>query len=767
MAKTTKGGNTKPRRESDVRSEMGSRVQKLYVVFVLLALIIVVRLVWVSVISGEVAHNAKRIEKRIFTPQTIFARRGAILSRHGDPMAISIMRYKVEFDMASEGFDSEDIFFEQVDSLSKLLSLYFGGTAGQYADKFIKGRRDRLRVTDLGYDTWVYKDGGILEMLWDRVWGNKVKVHMYDTTRNHVPIVVLPRNIDYSEWQTLKTYPILNQNMGITYTLAPVDSRSYPYGELGRRTLGMIGDKGDYGIEYAYRKELEGTNGEVTRQRIAPGYSRTVHRNTNVDAEDGKDVVTTLDPELQHIADMALREQLLMSNANWGATIVMEVATGDILAMVNLGETARESGIYVEDKNNAIGRGMEPGSTYKLAATLALLEEAKMSPSKQYNTHNGEEVQIGGKGGPWVKDDHGSGFYLDLKRAFAESSNVYFTSAIYDHFKDEPERYVNFLRGLHLDRRMGLERLGEVKPYIPTPTKPYTSLWSAHTLPNLGYGYATSVAPIHTLTLYNAVANNGRMVAPRLITEIRRGEEVVEEFPVRVLVDKICSDKTLDIVRECMVEVVRNGTGDAYFGDTLTYSVAAKTGTAQVIDGKQVTKGDRHYLGSMALFFPVERPKYSMITVVYSERARNSLYHGAHVAGPVLRKIVDYLTYRDGGWRESKSFSGDGSAHPEGYKGGNTTQVATVASHSGVGLRSTPLMEWGVPRIENDMLHFESPGAEGCMPDVVGMGLKDALYLLESQGLDVSFSGVGAVVSQSIKAGTAIKQGDKVTIKLK
>lgn len=775
MAKTTKtslpkSSSAKARRESDVRGEMGQRVQILYAVFVLIALIIVVRLVWVSAVSHEVDVNTERVKERIFTTDSIYARRGTILSRHNDPMAISIMRYKVEFDMASEGFDSEDIFEEQVDSLSKLLAIYFGGKAESYAKKFHDGRRSRFKVTDTGRDTLIYAEAGLLKTIWDRLWGNKISMRVYDTLRNHNPIIVLPRNIDYSEWQTLRTYPILNQNMGITYSLVPVDSRAYPYDELGRRTLGMIGDRGKYGIEEAYRKELSGTNGVVTRQRIAPGYSRIVHRSTNIDAVDGCDVVTTLDPELQHIADGALRKHLAERNANWGTTIVMEVTTGDILAMVNLNETAPESGVYVEGKNNAIGRVMEPGSTYKLAATLALLDDCKMSPSKQYDTKHGARVQVGGDKGPTIKDDHDAGGVIDLKRAFAESSNIYFTSAVYEHYKSDPARYEQFLRGLHLDRTMGLERLGEKRPVLPTYSD--KKVWNAHTLPNLGYGYATAITPLHTLTLYNAIANGGRMVAPRLVKQIRRGNEVVEEFPVRTLVEKVCSEQTLKIVRECMVEVVRHGTGDDYFGDSLTYSVAAKTGTAQVVEGKSkdkpaITYNDGHYLGSMALFFPLDKPKYTIITAVYSEKRRNRLYHGSHAAGPVIRQIVDYLTYRDGGWRESESFKGDGKARPTAYKGGNTAEVAVVASRTGISTQATSIQGWGKARVTNGKLDIEKIQRDSTMPDVVGMGLKDALYLLESQGLEVEFSGTGAVTEQSITPGSEITRGDKVTISLK
>lgn len=748
--------------EADVREHMASKALRLYVGFIVIALLIAFRLVWVSQVSDEVVVHAKKVNERIFFIDSTYARRGSILSRYGDPLAISILRYKVEFDMASEGFDSEEMFAEQVDTLSKCLAEYFDGYSPQhYARLMHEGRKSRFSVEDTGRDTLIYAEAGFLKTLWDRLWNNKIQVRVYDTMRNHNPITVLPRNIDYSEWQTLKKFPILNQNMGITFSLANVDSRAYPYDELGRRTVGLIGDRGEYGIEYAYREELEGKNGAVTRQRIAPGYSRVVHRSDNVDAVDGHDVVTTLDPELQHIADVALREQLTAKDAVWGSTVVMEVATGDILAMVNLSETSRQSGKYAELKNNAIGRPMEPGSTFKLVAMLALLDDCNFSPDKQYKTNEGKAVQVGGPKGPMIKDDHNSGASVDLKTAFAESSNVYFTTAIYDNYKDRPMEYVDFLRGLYLDRTMGLERLGEAKSNLIYPGH---EKWSLHSLPNMGYGYALELTPLHTLTIYNAIANNGRMVAPRLVSSIRRGNKVVEEYPVRVLVDKICSDSTLSFAREAMREVVVSGTGAKIFNDSLRYSVAAKTGTA-IVNQAGVRYKDYHYLGSMVLYFPLDKPKYSIITAIYAERARTPQYHGAMLAGPVCRQIVDYLNYRDGGWRESVSFEGDGMQRPKEYKGGNVAQISEVARH-----HDSPEVHsssrWGRVRHNGKALVVE-PLAEGdVMPDVMGMGLKDALYLLESRGLRVEFSGRGAVAAQSVAAGSEIKAGDEVRIVL-
>lgn len=762
MAKSVKN---KEKRGGDVRGEMGSRVQKLYVLFVLLAISIVIRLVWVSFVSNEVAINARKVNDRIFFSDSIYARRGAIVGRNGDPLAISILRYRVEFDMASEGFDSEDLFLDQVDTLSKCLADYFKDrTAAQYTKLFVEGRESHFKVIDTKRDTFVYAEAGFLKTLWDRLWGNKVRMRVYDTIRNHRPLVVLPREIDYNEWQKLKTFPILNQNLGITYRLKPVDSRSYPYGALARRTLGRIGDQGKYGIEHAYREQLKGTHRRVVRQRIARGYSRLVHRGGPTDAVDGKTIHTTLDPELQHIADQALREQLTKMNASWGVTMVMEVSTGDILAMVNLDETRRGSGEYAELRNNAIGRRMEPGSTFKLAAMLALLDDCKMDVSQSYDTKHGASTQVGGPKGPIITDDHDAGGVIDLKTAFAESSNIYFTTAIYEHYKNKPAAYEHFLRGLHLDRKMGLELLGEVQPSIPDYDD--KNVWHAQTLPNLGYGYVVELAPIHTLTLYNAIANGGKMVAPRLVTAIEHKGKIVERFPVRTLKEQVCTAKTLKFVRECMIEAARHGTGEKIFGDTTLYDVAIKTGTAQVAQG-DVLYEHKHYLGSMATFFPTDKPRYTLLTVVYSEKARNSLYHGSNTAGPVNRDIVNYLMYRDGGWQSDLPKKQAIKSLPLGYKGGRVSQINDVATSVGATLLNPQKQKWGRVVMRDGRAVVESMGSAGTMPDVSGLGLKDALYYLEMCGLEVSFSGAGAVVEQSIAVGDSIVVGDKVHIVLK
>jgi len=443
--------------------------------------------------------------------------------------------------------------------------------------------------------------------------------------RDHTPVALFPREIDYTEWQTLRRYPILNWNMGMTYRLRERDERVYPQGELARRTIGQVGDKGNYGVEYVLLDVLEGRDGKARRQRIARGFYGRVVGGDNSEPEDGLDVVTTLDLEMQDVADRALRRQLEAQNALWGTALVMEVATGDLLAMANLSRT--KSGAYAEVKNHALSSRMEPGSTFKLAALLALVDDAGMSLDETFDTGNGARVKVGRT---TVQDSHGLP-PLNLKDAVAHSSNVFFARAVYETYKDDPERYVDYLRHLHLDRTVGLEEFGAVAPIFPAPGM---KIWYPDvSIVNMGYGYAIELTPLHTLALDNAVANDGCMVAPRLVREIRRGGEVVERPERRVLVDKICSSSALRKVRECLEEVGTTGTAKQFFRDTTLFKIAGKTGTAQFAqDG--IKYSDGYYLGTMVLYFPADEPKYTVLTAMFTRRGRGTTYYGAGLSGP-------------------------------------------------------------------------------------------------------------------------------------
>ncbi|MEE1098316.1 MAG: penicillin-binding transpeptidase domain-containing protein, partial [Alistipes sp.] len=376
------------RKKSKIKSDILLRVRILYLLFFFAGLFILGRLIWVQYLSREVRVNAKRIERRIFREERVIARRGDILARNNEELATSIFRYRVTFDMSAEGFDSLELFTEQVDSLSKLLSLYFKDrTAEEYRRKFLDehNRRYRLKYRK---DTTICNSKSWLGRFIDRMKGEEFStIKLYDTIRDSRPVEILPREVDYAEWQILKSYPILNWNMGMVYRLEPIDYRIYPQGELARRVIGRNDDRGKYGIEAIYGEELKGHDGVERRQRIAHGFSgRVAGYKGNIEARDGADILTTIDLDIQDVADKALRSQLMAQNSLWGTTLVMECETGDILAMVNLGRTS--SGGYAELENYAIGRRMEPGSTFKLAALLALIEDCGKGLDLEYDSED-------------------------------------------------------------------------------------------------------------------------------------------------------------------------------------------------------------------------------------------------------------------------------------------------------------------------------------------------------------------------------------------
>ena len=751
----------KPER-SKIKSDILLRVRLLYVLFILAGGGVLVRLVWVQLFSAEVAYNADRLSSRIFTEEVIPAQRGSILSRDGEPLATSIFRYQAAFDFASPGLDSLRTFREQADSLSKLLAAFFGDRpASEYARMFREEHARRYRLVN-PRDTQYLRSEGWLSRMLDRLRGEEyVTRRIYDTIRDHTPVAVFPREVDYAEWEVLRRYPLLNWNMGMVYRLVERDERIYPQGELARRTIGLTGDKGNYGIEEAYRAELAGRDGRAVRQRIARGFYGRVAGAGHEDPEDGYDVVTTLDLDLQDVADKALRQQLERQNALWGTTIVMETRTGEILALANLGRNA--DGSFAERENYALSRSMEPGSTFKLATMLTLLDDARMPVTTVYDTHNGDPVKIGPARN--IRDSHRGDREIDFRRAVASSSNVYFAEAVWDRYgiTGRKQRYSDYLRDeLHLGETVGLERLGERAPSI-------TSDWKVPDpgvmLVKMAYGYRVRLTPIQMITFYNAVANEGRMISPVLVRELRRGDRVEERFESRTISSSVCSRQTLRIVRECLQAVCTEGTASAFFRDTTHVRVAAKTGTAQITDAR--SREGRYYLGSMVAFFPADAPRYTVLTTIETRAQAGKAYYGGPLAGPVVKRMVDYIYNRGHDWYGR--VGGDGPRrYPERVKGGDIAQIRRVADRLSPRASFDSRTGWGRAAVDSlsNVAITSLPDDRGVMPDVRGMGLKDALFVLESRGLRVRFSGQGAVVRQSIAAGTRIRPGAAVVITL-
>ncbi len=748
-----------------MQREIMSRLKWIYILFICIILFIVGKLVIIQFADREISRASKRIHRNIIRRDTLYAHRGSILSRDGKPLATSIFRRSIVFDFGSEGFDNRERFLEGADTLSKLLAAYFKDkSAKEYFSKMVSTHDRYLRYELERYDTVRYSEGFFAELFGIK---NRDSLKaVYRTVRTH-SYTKLFRDVDANEWQTLKTYPVLNESLGRVYTIEKHDARVYPHNDLALRTIGRSDEHRHYGIEHAYREQLAGTGGYRWRQRIAPGFYTTVEDEEHRPQKpvDGADIHTTLDVDVQDVADKALRHTLEEEGAIWGTTIVMECATGDILAMVNLGRA--KDGSFVENRNYALGSRTEPGSTFKLASSLALIDDAGVSPSKRYHSGLGKRVQVGKYN--TIQDSHAigreTGGVIDMRTAFAESANVYFTKAIYDAYHETPQRYVNVLRRLHLDQPMGLTLLGEVTPILPSPENRKT--WYGSTLANLGYGYAIELAPIQTLTLYNAVANGGRMVAPRLVTHITHESKTIEEFPTQTLVDSICSQRTLATLRNMLEEVALSGTAKEFFGEEkCTFRVGAKTGTAKIAQGN-IKYSDGYYLGSMVTYLPAEAPRYTLMTAIFKRKGTGKTVYGAGLAGPVQKQVATFLHNR-----ETNTFESDEEQRkhrPTEFKGGNIVHIREVAEEFDIHTSCDSRKGWGATESvgsDGRMRVSTLPDNKHLMPNVLGMGLADALFILESRGAKVAFTGSGKVVVQSKPEGVEIVNGETVTLKL-
>ncbi len=746
-------------RRRSAKRDIISRIKSLYTAFILLGIVIAARLVWVQVASPSVRHNADIMGKGILRTRTIEAHRGAILSRDGEPLAISSLRYSIALDFASEGIRDADTmaYRTHADSLAKMLANLFNE-----AD----AREEGYEYRSAAY----YRD----VLFRQRRLG---KARSYN---------ILPRSVTIDEWNMMhSTFPILNGNMGMVYSATSTEKRLYPSGDLGRQIIGRYdtlvvnGRKvPGTGIELIYNEHLAGSDGKVKEQWIAHGFWTRVSHPDNRLSEDGCDIVTTIDAGLQRMTHERLDSALRNQHASFGVAMVMEVKTGNILCMVNLSSGRVRGTNYTERVyNHALKTAMTPGSTFKLMAAMALVEKCGYGIDNVVEIPKAEQVV----GTRRVVDTHlikGEDnkplVDITLRDGFAHSSNIYFAKSIYENYKDAPSEYTDFLRKLRIDDYVGLEEYGEKRGSLPEPG---SKVWNTihgnihKTLPYLGYGYIVELPPIHTLTFYNGVANEGCMVAPRLVDRIERGGEVIEEMPVVTLVDKMCSRRTLDVLDECLRAAATPERSSYKFCD-LPFNVGCKTGTAQILgnfnseallDKEAMTNGlnrdDGYYLGSVICTMPEENPKYTIMVAVAKQRtSTHPTYYGISLSGGTAHDIMEYLYANDPTLHATLEVP-EQEYVPTNLKGGRSSHVERV------GRRLLP--EYVDETKDNKWCRTstDKEGAvtlrgidvkAGVVPDVRGMGLSDALYLLESLGLNVEHSGVGQVSSQSIRAGTAI-----------
>ena len=771
------------RKPKAIKSDIMSRVLKLYAAAIIMGVVIACRLVYIQFFSSEVSSNAIKLDRRIYRTAELRAHRGAIRARTGEPLATSIFRSTIEFDFGAQGFDDDDKFRENADSLSKLLAAHFGDkSAKEYYNTLV---RERAKHNIPRTEQETIRTQGRLRRIWNEVWGTpNEEIKPKVTRKRSHRSVKLFRDVDYNEWVQMRTWPILG-GRALTYTRTEHSDRIYPCGAIARSVVGRMDENGGAnGLERVFDTELKGVDGVEWQQHIAYSFWTRVEKPSSVNRdtlprkyienrppEDGTDVITTIDIDIQEFADRVLRDQVARQGAIWGTTMVMEVETGDLVAIANVSRDREER--IAENYNHGFRSRTEPGSTFKLASMLALLDDAGVPITKTYDAGHGKPVfiQTTSKNRVRVTDSGDDGGVIDMKEALAKSSNTYFAQAVYEAYREDPDRFIDFLRKLHFDRKVCVgmpEEFGEMMPNFLHRKRPN---WTPHeSLIKIAFGQGgMEVTPLQVLTLYNAVANNGRMVAPRMVRELRRGDKTVRTFPVEVLENHICSGRTLSLVRESLEEAALTGTGKELFGEgKLPFRTALKTGTAEYAQNG-IKYSDHHFVASMACYFPADKPRYTIMTSIYTS-GKYGVHSGAKLAGPVNRDIAKFVYARDFD-NGRVSDNADGRHYPTDIKGGSIAQIRKVSKEVS---RKTDFDErrgWGRVRVDAEtqtaVIESVSDDNLSVMPDVTGMGLKDALFLLEERGLKVTVSGHGEVRSQSIRPGTAISRGGTVTIVLK
>ncbi len=700
-----------------VKKEILFRVGLVYAFFLLLAIAIFGQIIYLQFIEGAKLRSMAR--SVTYRDITIEPNRGDICSTDGRILATSVPYFEIRMDLKAAGL-SDALFNNKVDSLALCLSQFF---------------RDKSHYS--------YKS-------------ELVSARKHARNKRYYPIG--SRQINYIELQEVKKFPLfrLGENKG-GFIPVQVNRRIKPHASLAARTIGNINEDGvAVGIEGAYDHVLRGKAGVSIKQRVPGNMWVEVGSSMQVAPEDGHDIITTLDVTLQDVAEGALRRQLNRHDAEHGTVILMEVKTGDIKAIANLKKNG--DGSYTEMFNYAIGEANEPGSTFKIAALIALLEDGHISLTDTVNTRNGK-VKYYDK---TVTDTKEGGYgRISVKEVFEYSSNVGVTELVTKYYKGKERQFIDRIYDLNLNKPLNLEIKGESAPYIKYPGD---KLWSGISMPMMSIGYEIKLAPIQILTLYNAIANNGRMVKPRFVKAIRTHGAVDREFPTQVISHTICSRSTLRKVREILEGVVENGTAKNLKNPN--YKIAGKTGTAQIARGTRGYRGERgiSYQASFAGYFPAEDPKYSCIVVVNSPS--NSVYYGNLVAGPIFKEISDKVYATSKEWFPEVE-RGEMPELPE-SKSGFKPELGYALRELGVPLADKSKdFPWVATVRTNEKVEMRKKSIiSNLVPDVTGMSLKDALFLLENSGLRVRVTGRGFVRSQSITPGGRVEKGERIHIEM-
>ena len=697
----------------NIKNDIVLRVRIAFICMLVFAIAILYKIGNIQIMEGE--KWATLADQTTFKTRPVKATRGSIYSDNGSLLATSLPFYKVAIDPIVA---SDDVYKGGIDSLAIQLSKFYGDRS---ADSY-KRRINDARIANKRY------------------------------------VILNRKQINYQEKKKMNAWPIFREGRlkgGVIFE--KVDKRFRPFENLSFRTIGYVNDeeRGMVGLEYSFNKQLSGTDGQAVYQKISGGNWKPIYDGTEVKTEEGLDIETTLDINLQDVTESALLKALEHHNADYGTAVVMEVATGEIKAMSNLSRS--KNGNYHEQYNYAVGQhGLtDPGSTFKLATMIALLEENTINISDTIDTGNGTQKFYKNT----VTDHHEGGYgKITIKEAFEKSSNVAMAKLVDKHFGVNPNKFLHYIDALKLSTPIGFQLVGEGVPRIKRPND---SDWSGITLPWMAYGYGLEMTPLHVLTLYNAVANNGKMIKPVLVKSTRKADKVLQTYQTTVMNEQICSTATLAKLQSMLEGVVERGTAENI--KNAHYKIAGKTGTAQILEKGRYT---RKYITSFAGYFPAKSPKYSAIIVVRNPKGYSQ--YGSNVAAPVFKEIADNIYARDIEMHQAmeQNKPGEYGIFPT-VRAGNRQDLALLCNELGISNHTDSEDEWVRASISANSLKWKTnKNKEKLVPNVQGMTLRDAIYLLESEGLRVGFKGKGRVVKQSIIAGRKVRKGEAITIEL-
>ncbi len=706
----------------EIKNDILWRVYLCFLGIAVLGVFVLGKAVYIQQVQGSYWKSMGDSAQMNF--QQVEAERGSIYSEDGNMLSTSIPVFDVYVDFAAEGLREKQgkRFKDNIDSLSISLANLFN-------DKSAADYKKQLQLA--------YK--------------NKDRYHS------------LKKKISFEEYRLMRDFPLVRQGRNKSgFIVETKDKRINPYVLLANRTIGLSrGDaKKNVGLELTYDSLLRGVAGQRLVRYTAGSYLPVM--GAELDPINGKDIITTLDTYIQDVAEQALMKMLVENNSIHGTAIVMETATGKIKAIANLGK--QTDGTYIEDLNYGIGKATEPGSVFKLATLLSLLEDKYVNINSIVDCEKGVKYFHGLR----IKDSHLGAGNITVKEAFLTSSNVAFAKLAYQYYSAEPNRFIDHLYKFRLNKMTGIDIVATSgKPTIKSPAN---RSWSKTTLPYMAHGYEELVTPLHMLMLYNAVANNGKMMKPYLVSAIRDYGVDIQLIEPEVLVESICSIETIRQAQECLKAVVDSlhGTGHRILFDS-AYSISGKTGTAvSALNNKGYNKGNKIYQASFIGYFPSEKPKYTMAVVIQNSKESKKIY-GADVSGTVFKEISDRIYARfilhnnkkiiqviDSVWYSSTGMKND---------------LNSIFTFMNIAYRdSAQGGYWRTMQLQNNAASLQQPkyaeGSRKVTPDVIGMGLKDAVYLLENKGFIVQIGGRGKVVNQSIALGTPFNKGQKISLLL-